>query len=138
LLLPHFLSCNRFPRFAHLCPVFNHCCQPVFWIGRIRDLAESIIPGKPRRVWLAIVAGLIYLFIFIYSFPWIESTSAHIFRAADYRLPGVLVEAAFWWWVVGSQVAFLLVIAFRTLDRAAGAMVWLLGKALQGYARPQW
>jgi len=77
------------------------------------------------------------LFIFIYSFPWIESTSAHIFRAADYRLPGVLVEAAFWWWVVGSQVAFLLVIAFRTLDRAAGAMVWLLGKArkaMQGHS----
>jgi len=31
-----------------------------FWIGRILDLAESIIPGKPRRVWLAIVAGLVY------------------------------------------------------------------------------
>ena len=108
-----------------------------FWIGRILDLAESIIPGKPRRVWLAIVAGLVYLFIFTYSFPGIESTSAHIFRAADYRLHRVVIEAVYWWWFVGSQVAFLLVIVFRTLDRAAGAMVWLFGKArtaMQGHS----
>jgi len=81
-----------------------------FWIGRVLDLAESIILGKPRRVWLAIVAGLVYLFIFSYSFPGIESTSAHIFRAADYRLHRVVIEAVYWWWFVGSQVAFLLVI----------------------------
>jgi uncharacterized protein len=103
-----------------------------FWIGRILDLGERFIPRKPRRAWLAIIAGLIYLFTFTYSFPGIESTSAHIFRAADYRLSRVLVEAAFWWWFVGSQVAFLLVIVFRTIDRAAGAMVWLFGKARKG------
>src|SRR5207253_10538226 len=67
-----------------------------FWIGRILDLGERFIPGKPRRAWLAIVAGLVYLFIFTYSFPGIESTSAHIFRAADYRLRRVLIEASFW------------------------------------------
>src|SRR6266481_5813096 len=100
-----------------------------FWIGRILDLAERFIPGKPRRAWLAIIAGLVYLFIFTYSFPGIESTSAHIFRAADYRLRRVLIEAAFWWWFVGSQVAFLVVIVFRTVDRAARASVWVYGKA---------
>jgi len=100
-----------------------------FWIGRILDLGERFIPGKPRRAWLAIVAGLVYLFIFTYSFPGIESTSAHIFRAADYRLRRVLIEAAFWWWFVGSQVAFLVVIVFRTVDRAARASVWVYGKA---------
>jgi hypothetical protein len=36
-----------------------------FWIGRILDLGERFIPGKPRRAWLAIVAGLVYLLIFI-------------------------------------------------------------------------
>src|SRR5216683_2364198 len=109
----------------------------LFWIGRILDLGESFIPGKPRRTWLAIVAGLVYLFIFTYSFPGIESTSAHIFRAADYRLRRVLIEAAFWWWFVGSQVAILLVIVFRTIDRAARATVWLHGKArkaMQGHS----
>jgi predicted MPP superfamily phosphohydrolase len=102
-----------------------------FWIGRILDLAERFIPGKPRRAWLAIIAGLVYLFFFTYSFPSIESTSAHIFRAADYRLHSVLIEAAYWWWFVGSQVAFLLVIAFGTADRAARATAWVYGKAMQ-------
>jgi predicted MPP superfamily phosphohydrolase len=100
-----------------------------FWIGRILDIGERFIPGKPRRVWLAIAAGLVYVVIFTYSFPSIESTSAHIFRAADYRLRRVLIEAAYWWWFVGSQLAFLLVIAFGTADRAARAIAWVYGKA---------
>ena len=100
-----------------------------FWIGRILDLAERFIPGKLRRAWLAIIAGLVYSFFFTYSLPSIESTSAHIFRAADYRLHSVLIEAAYWWWFVGSQVAFLLVFAFGTADRAAHATAWLYGKA---------
>ncbi len=101
----------------------------LFWIRRVLDLGERFIPGKPRRAWLAIVAGLVYLFIFTYSFPSIESTSAHIFRAADYRLHSVLIEAAYWWWFVGSQVAFLLVIAFGTADRAARATAWVYRRA---------
>jgi predicted MPP superfamily phosphohydrolase len=107
-----------------------------FWIGRILDLGERFIPGKPRRAWLAIIAGLVYLFFFTYSFPSIESTSNHIFRAADYRLHSVLIEAAYWWWFVGSQVAFLLVIAFGTAGRAARATSWVYGKAreaMQGH-----
>ena len=100
----------------------------VFWIGRILDLGERLIPGKPRRAWLAVVAGLVYLFVFAYSFPGIES-SLHVFRAVDYPLRRVVIEAAYWWWFVGSQVAFLLVIAFGTADRAARATAWVYGKA---------
>ena len=32
----------------------------LFWIGRILDVGERLMPGKPRRAWLAIMAGLIY------------------------------------------------------------------------------
>ena len=100
----------------------------VFWIGRILDLGERLIPGKPRRAWLAVVASLVYLFVFVYSFPGIES-SLHVFRAVDYPLRRVVIEAAYWWWFVGSQVAFLLVIAFGTADRATRATAWVYGKA---------
>jgi uncharacterized protein len=108
----------------------------IFWIRRILDLGERFLPGKPRRVFLAVVAGLVYLFFFIYSFPSLESTNSHVFRAADYRLHSVLIEAAYWWWFVGSQVAFLLVIAFGTAERAARATAWVYGKAreaMQGH-----
>jgi uncharacterized protein len=107
----------------------------VFWIGRILDLGERFIPGKPRRLWLALVAGLVYLFVFAYSFPGIES-SLHVFRPVDYPPSRIVTEAAYWWWFVGSQMAFLLVIAFGMADRAARAAAWVYGKAseaMQGH-----
>jgi len=100
----------------------------IFWIGRILDLGERFIPGKPRRVLLAIIAGMVYLFVFAYNFPSIESTNTHVFRAADYRLHSVVLEAAYWWWFVGSLLAFLLVIAFGAADRAARAAGWVYRK----------
>ena len=40
----------------------------LFWIRRVLDLGERFIPGKPRRAWLAVIAGLIYLFFLIYNY----------------------------------------------------------------------
>src|SRR5229473_2834383 len=99
----------------------------LFWIGRMLDLGERFIPGKPRRAWLAIMAGLVYSFVFLYSFPgW---GLGHIIRAADYRPQSMLVFAAFSWWFVGSLSAFLLMIAFGATDRAARAAGWVYRKA---------
>src|SRR5258708_18017728 len=43
----------------------------IFWIGRILDLGERFNPGKPRRAWLAIMAGPVFLFFFLFnSSPW--------------------------------------------------------------------
>src|SRR5713226_5780368 len=99
----------------------------IFWIGRILDLGERFIPGKPRRAWLAIMAGLVYSFVFLYSFP--EWGLGHIIRAADYRPQSMLVFAAFSWWFVGSLSAFLLMIAFGAANRAARAAGWVYRKA---------
>ena len=98
----------------------------IFWIGRLVDLGERFIPGKPRRAWLAIMAGLVYLFVFLYSYP--EWGLGHTIRAADYRPQRMLIYAAFWWWFVGSLLAFLLVIAFGAADRAARAAGWIYRK----------
>jgi uncharacterized protein len=105
-----------------------------FWIGRILDVGERFIPGKPRRAWLAIVAGLVYLSVFTYSYP--EWGLGHTIRAADYRPQSTLIHAAFWWWFVGSLLSFLLVIAFGAADRTARAAAWVWGRAreaMQGH-----
>lgn len=99
-----------------------------FWIGQILDLGERFIPGKPRRAWLAIIAGLIYLFFLIYCYPW---AIGHTIRASDYRLQSIVINAAFWWWFVGSMLAFVLIIAFGILDRATRAAAWIYRKARQ-------
>src|SRR6266481_5807486 len=97
----------------------------LFWIGRILDLGERLIPGKPRRAWLAIMAGLASLFVFLYSYPEWGLSESHVIWAADYRPQSMLIYAAFWWWFVGSLLAFLLVITFGAVDRAARAAWWV-------------
>jgi hypothetical protein len=98
----------------------------LFWIRRALDLGERFIPGKPRRAWLVVIAGAVYLFFFVYSFTHLgllhQITMAHIAGPADPRLRSVLIEGTFSWWVVGSCVAFGLVIVFWTVDRVARAL----------------
>ncbi len=102
----------------------------LFWIARILDLGERFIPGKPRRTLLAVIAGLVYLFVVTYSYPeW--AIGGHTVRAADYRLQSVLIHAAFWWWFVGSMLAFQSIIAFGIFDRAIRAAVWMYRKTRQ-------
>ncbi len=91
----------------------------IFWIGRLIDVEERFIPGRPRRAWLMIMTLVVYLFVFLYSYP--EWGQGHVIRPDDYRPQSMLIHAAFWWWYVGSMAAFLLVIAFGAADRVARA-----------------
>src|SRR5258708_19919224 len=77
----------------------------LFWIGRTLDVAERLISGKPRRAWLAIVAGLLYSFLFLYSYP--EWGLGHVIRAPDYRPQRILIYAIFSWCFSGSSLPFL-------------------------------
>ena len=39
----------------------------IFWLWRLVDVGARFIPGRPRRVWLAILTVVLYLFVFLYS-----------------------------------------------------------------------
>jgi uncharacterized protein len=106
----------------------------IFWIGCLVDVGERFIPRRPRRVWLVIMVSLVYLFVFLYSYP--EWAIGHTIRAADYRPHSMLIHAAFWWWFVGSLLAFLLVIAFGAADRVARAAGWVYRKARTAIHQP--
>ena len=54
----------------------------IFWIKRIIDIAVHFIPSHIGRTRLAVIATLIYLFIYAYSYPSIQSTNDHIFGPA--------------------------------------------------------
>jgi uncharacterized protein len=102
----------------------------IFWVGRVVDLGERFIPGKPRRAWLTAIASVVCLFFFAYNIglyvsPWKipRGDSTHL------TLRHVLFEAPFWWWFVGSWVGFGLVMVFWTVDRAGRAAAWLYRKA---------
>jgi hypothetical protein len=83
----------------------------IFWIRRSIAAGERLIPGKPRRAWVAIVADLLYLFLVAYSFP-TTLGQGHTFRIGFYRMPTIVTEAVFWWWFIGSLLGFVIVNAF--------------------------
>jgi predicted MPP superfamily phosphohydrolase len=105
----------------------------LFWIRRVLDIGERFIPGKPRRAWLVVITGGVYVFFFAYSFTHLgvihQATMGHIAGPADSNLRSVLMEGAFTWWLVGSWIGFCLVIIFWTIDRVARALAWIYSRA---------
>jgi uncharacterized protein len=102
----------------------------IFWIRRLIDVGERLLPGQPGRARVAVIVNLAYLFVIAYSYP-TTIGQGHTFRIGFYRLPNIVAEAVFWWWFVGSMLAFVLVIVFGVVDRAARAAAWMYRKARQ-------
>jgi len=91
----------------------------LFWIRRVLDFGERFIPGKPRRILLAIIAAVVWVFFFrAYNF-----NPRHI--PADPRLRRMLIDGAFSVWVVGSWLGFGLVMVFWAVDRGARGATWV-------------
>jgi predicted MPP superfamily phosphohydrolase len=99
----------------------------IFWIGRVVYLAEWLLHGRVCRRRVAIGVVLAYLFVIAYSFP-TTIAQGHTFRIGFYRLPNIVTEGVFWWWFVGSMLAFMLVIVFGLLDRVVRAGAWTYHK----------
>src|SRR6266436_4607679 len=102
----------------------------IFWIGRVVDLGQWLLPRRVCRRRVATGVVLAYLFVVAYSFP-TTIAQGHIFRIGFYRLPIIVTEAVFWWWFVGSMLAFLLVMAFGLVDRLVSVAVWTYRKVRQ-------
>src|SRR6266481_1641827 len=102
----------------------------IFWIGRVVDLGQWLLPRRVCRRRVATGVVLAYLFVVAYSFP-TTIAQGHIFRIGFYRLPIIVTEAVFWWWFVGSMLAFLLVMAFGRVDRLVSVAVWTYRKVRQ-------
>ncbi len=102
----------------------------IFWIGRVVDLGEWLLPRRVCRRRVATGVVLAYLFVIAYSFP-TTIAQGHTFRIGFYRLPITVTEGVFWWWFVGSMLGFLSVIAFGLVDRLVRAATWTYRKMQQ-------
>jgi predicted MPP superfamily phosphohydrolase len=105
----------------------------LFWIRRVLDLGVRFIPGKRRRTWLAVIASVVYVFFFAYSFTHLgllhQATMGHVIGAADPSLRGVLIEGVWSVWLVGSWVGFALVMVFWAADGTTRAAAWVYRRA---------
>jgi len=125
-LVPHSDDVGRFELIL-LVLLLVFIGSQILWIGRLIRFEGWFIPERRSRVWLAIMTVVVYLFVFLYSYP--EWGQGHVIRAADYRPLSVVIHAAFWWWSLGSIAAFLLVIVFGAAEWVARAAGWLYRKA---------
>src|SRR5260370_31904263 len=83
----------------------------IFWIGRVVDLGQWLLPRRVCRRRVATGVVLAYLFVVAYSFP-TTIAQGHTFLIGFYRLPITVTEGVFWWWCVGPTLGVLLVMAF--------------------------
>ena len=90
----------------------------LFWIGRVLDIGERFIPGKPRRTWLAVIAAVVWLFFFL-------AYRRDIPYAAYPRLRRILIDEVFSVWMVGSWLGFGLVMGFWVVDRGVHGATWV-------------
>jgi predicted MPP superfamily phosphohydrolase len=101
----------------------------LFWMGCLLDLGERLIPGKPRRALVAVLATIAGLFVFASVTSFIPpGDSTHL------SLRNVLIDAPFSWWFVGSLAGFGLVILFWAVDRAARSLAWAYRQARRAVA----
>jgi uncharacterized protein len=107
----------------------------IFWVRRALDLGERFIPRRPRRAWLPVIAGAVYLSFFAYSSThrgvanFFVPAGVHIIGAADRRVPSILIDGVLSWWLVGSVLGFALVMVFWTVDRVMRASAWVFSRA---------
>src|SRR6266404_4239645 len=90
----------------------------LFWIGRVLDIGERFIPGKPRRTWLAVIAAVVWVFFFL-------AYGRDIPYAAYPRLRRILIDELFSVWMVGSWLGFGLVMGFWVVDRGVQGATWV-------------
>jgi len=83
----------------------------LFWIARILDIGERFIPGNPRRIWLAVIAAVVWVFFFL------------AYRFIPRHM--ILIDAVFSVWMVGSWLGFGLVMGFWVVDRGAHGATWV-------------
>lgn len=96
----------------------------LFWVARVLDLAQRFIPGKPRRIWLAVIATVVYVLFLFNASPTTEIFKGHIIRPVDPRLHRVVMDGLWSVWLVGSWAGFVLVVIFWTVDQAARGATW--------------
>jgi predicted MPP superfamily phosphohydrolase len=99
----------------------------LFWIPRLVGLGERFVPGKPRRVWLAVTATIVYALFLARNFGlWdglLGGDSTHL------TMRRLLMDGAWSVWLVGSWVGFAMVMVFWTVDRLMRCVTWAYRKA---------
>ncbi len=115
------LAVDAIARFlVFIAVVLTFVASQLFWLRRVRELGEKLIPSRPWREWLGAAAVILYLYLFSYNLVW-----AHL-RPSPTRMTfgAALLEAPFTWWLISSLAGFALVILFWCAGGLARLVHW--------------
>jgi len=93
----------------------------LFWFRRLAELGERLIPYRGLRRALAGGAAVAYIGLFAYMLAW-----NHDYGTAIEMTPRTaLLDAPFFWWLVGSTMGFGFVLIFWSGARIIRSGVWI-------------
>jgi predicted MPP superfamily phosphohydrolase len=98
----------------------------LFWIPRVGELGKRLIPRNRWRTGLGAAGLLVYLFLLAFNLLPLFHTGRN--KGSGLSLRAALLEAPFWWWLVGSFFGFLITILLWTVDCLARAISWTFKK----------
>ena len=85
----------------------------LFWIKQVRQLGARLTLSRRWRAFAGAVGLIAYFVLVLYNMFWVGG------RISPTRLTwqAALLQAPFWWWIVGSLTGFVLVVFLWVIDR---------------------
>jgi len=92
----------------------------LYWFRRLGEWGERLIASRSLRQALAGIAAIAYLLLFAHLFAWNREYGTPV----ELTPRAALLEAPFFWWLIGSLMGFGLIVIFWTADRIVRTALW--------------
>ena len=99
----------------------------LFWFRRVAEWGEKLIPHRKVRRALAGAAAIAYIFLFAHLAAWNRQYGTPV----ELTPRAALLEAPFFWWIIGSLMGFGVFLLLWTGDRIVRTVLWGFRKSAQ-------
>jgi predicted MPP superfamily phosphohydrolase len=103
----------------------------LFWFRRLAEWGEKLIPYRNLRRVLAGAGAITYILLFAHLFAWNREYGTPV----ELTPRAALLEAPFFWWLIGSLMGFGVFLILWMGDRLVRMLLWGYRKAVQSVRR---
>src|SRR5262245_13289525 len=97
----------------------------LFWFRRIAEWGAKVIPSVTVRRVAAAIGAVSYIYLFAYMSAWSRLHGT----PTELTIRAALLEAPFFWWVIGSMMGFGVFLLIRTGTRTMSIVLWAWRRA---------
>jgi hypothetical protein len=99
----------------------------LFWFRRLAEWGEKLIPIRTLRQALAGAGAITYILLFAHLFAWNREYGTPV----ELTPRAALLEAPFFWWLIGSLMGFGVFLILWSGDRLVRTVLWGYRKVAQ-------